>query len=94
MQNFVFYNPTRIHFGKGRIKAIAREIAKDANVLITYGGGSIKLNGVLDEVKQALEGYRQNTSCGFAGYAQDTLGRQTSKALTVWGACLGHHSGR
>jgi NADP-dependent alcohol dehydrogenase len=59
MQNFVFYNPTRIHFGKGRIKAIAREIAKDANVLITYGSGSIKLNGVLDEVKQALEGYRQ-----------------------------------
>jgi len=58
MQNFVFYNPTRIHFGKGRIKAIAKEIPKGANLLITYGGGSIKLNGVLDEVKQALEGYR------------------------------------
>ena len=41
MQNLVFHNPTRIHFGKGRIKAIARKIPKDANVLITYGGGSI-----------------------------------------------------
>ncbi|MFA7061140.1 MAG: iron-containing alcohol dehydrogenase, partial [Pedobacter sp.] len=59
MHNFMFYNPTRIHFGKGRIKAIAREIPKDANVLIIYGGGSIKLNGVYDEVKQALQGYRQ-----------------------------------
>jgi NADP-dependent alcohol dehydrogenase len=59
MQNFVFHNPTRIYFGKGRIKLIAKEIPKEANVLITYGGGSIKRNGVLDEVKKALEGYHQ-----------------------------------
>ena len=42
MQNFMFYNPTRIHFGKGRIKAIAGEIPKDADVLIIYGGGNIR----------------------------------------------------
>ena len=47
MQNFVFHNPTRIHFGKGRIKAIAKEILKEADVLITYGGGSVKRHGVL-----------------------------------------------
>jgi NADP-dependent alcohol dehydrogenase len=59
MQNFVFHNPTRIYFGKGRIKVIAKEIPKEAHILITYGGGSIKRNGVLDEVKNALKGYHQ-----------------------------------
>ena len=45
MNNFTFYNPTRIHFGKGQIATIASEIPADARVLITYGGGSIKKNG-------------------------------------------------
>ncbi len=58
MQNFVLYNPTRIHFGKGRIAALSREIPKDAKVLMVYGGGSIKCNGVYDQVRKALEGYR------------------------------------
>ncbi|PKN19914.1 MAG: NADH-dependent alcohol dehydrogenase [Deltaproteobacteria bacterium HGW-Deltaproteobacteria-6] len=57
MNNFTLYNPTKILFGKGRIKDVAGEIPKGAKVLITYGGGSIKRNGVLDEVKAALQGY-------------------------------------
>jgi len=57
MQNFVFQNPTKIIFGKGSIKQISGEISKDAKVLITYGGGSAKRSGVLDEVKTALHGY-------------------------------------
>lgn len=56
MQNFTFYNPTRIHFGAGRIAEIAKEIPAGARVLITYGGGSIRKNGTLDEVKAALQG--------------------------------------
>ena len=55
MLNFTFHNPTRIHFGEGQIKAISAEIPADARVLITYGGGSIKQNGVYDQVKSALE---------------------------------------
>ena len=57
MLNFTFYNPTKIIFGKDTIKDIAKEMPKDAKIMITYGGGSVKKNGVLDEVKAALAGY-------------------------------------
>lgn len=56
MQNFTFHNPTKILFGKGCIADIAGEIPKESRVLITYGGGSIKANGVLDAVRAALKG--------------------------------------
>jgi len=57
MQNFTFYNPTRILFGAGRIADIAKEIPAKARVLITYGGGSILKNGTLAEVKAALKDF-------------------------------------
>ena len=47
--NFDFYNPTQILFGKGRIADIDKVIPTDAKVLVLYGGGSIKKNGVFDE---------------------------------------------
>jgi NADP-dependent alcohol dehydrogenase len=64
MQNFTFYNPTRILFGTGRIADIAREVPAGARVLITYGGGSVVRTGTLDEVKKALNGF---TVFEFAG---------------------------
>jgi NADP-dependent alcohol dehydrogenase len=57
MNNFTFYNPVKILFGKGQIANIAAEIPKDAKVLMTYGGGSIKKNGVYEQVKSALAGH-------------------------------------
>lgn len=57
MLNFTFQNTTKIIFGKGTIGQIAGEIPQDAKVLITYGGGSARKYGVLDEVKAALRGY-------------------------------------
>ena len=57
MQNFTFYNPTRILFGQGRIAELAREVPAGARVLITYGGGSIVKTGTLAEVKAALNGF-------------------------------------
>ena len=51
---FSFENTTRIHFGEGKIAAIARDIPKDKKILVTYGGGSIKKNGVYDQVAAAL----------------------------------------
>lgn len=56
MQNFTLHTPTKILFGEGKIAEIGKEIPADACILITYGGGSIKRNGVLDQVYQALEG--------------------------------------
>lgn len=54
MNNFEFYNPTRIVFGKDTIKKLDRYINKNSRVLITYGGGSIMRNGVYDQVITAL----------------------------------------
>ncbi|PWC20210.1 alcohol dehydrogenase [Brenneria roseae subsp. roseae] len=56
MLNFILHTPTKILFGEGQIAELSKEIPADARILITYGGGSIKRNGVLDQVHQALEG--------------------------------------
>lgn len=56
MQNFAFHNPVKILFGKGQIANLPSEIPADAKILLTYGGGSIKTNGVYDQVKTALSG--------------------------------------
>lgn len=55
MKNFIFANPVKIIFGKDTIKNIAKEISHNHKVLIIYGGGSIKKNGVYDQVIKALE---------------------------------------
>lgn len=57
MNNFEFYCPTKVLFGKGQIAQLSRLIDKSRKILMTYGGGSIKKNGVYEQVKQALEGY-------------------------------------
>jgi len=56
MLKFDFYNPTRIVFGKDRLKELNKLIAADAKVLVLYGGGSVTKYGTLDKVRQALDG--------------------------------------
>ena len=55
MLNFNFQNPTKINFGPAEIQTISKEIPLDARVLIVYGGGSIKGNGVYQQVIDALK---------------------------------------
>ncbi|WP_076537639.1 iron-containing alcohol dehydrogenase [Shewanella sp. UCD-KL21] len=55
MLNFTFQNTTKIHFGEGQISAISKEIPTSAKVLVIYGGGSIKSNGVYQQVTDALK---------------------------------------
>ena len=55
MKNFDFYNPTHIVFGKDRLGELDKLVPKDANVLILYGGGSIKKFGTLQKVKANLK---------------------------------------
>ena len=52
MNNFVFENSTKVYFGKGVVAEYLPEMAKKygSKVLMGYGGGSIKENGVYDEV--------------------------------------------
>ncbi|MDR3046953.1 MAG: iron-containing alcohol dehydrogenase [Bacteroidales bacterium] len=57
MNNIKFANPVKILFGKGMIPEINKEIPKNKKVMILYGGGSIKKNGVYDQVKTALFEY-------------------------------------
>ena len=63
MNNFEFRNPTRLVFGKGQIARLSDLVGKDKKVLLTYGGGSIKRNGVYEQVIAALKG-REITEFG------------------------------
>ena len=56
MNNFILYNPTKVLFGKGMCSKIGSLIDKKAKMLLVYGGGSIKKNGVYDQIKSALKG--------------------------------------
>lgn len=57
MLNFEFKNPTKIIFGRDQISKIATEIPQGAKVMMLYGGGSIKANGIYEQVTKALEGF-------------------------------------
>ncbi len=57
MKNFTFYNPTRLVFGKGSISRLGKEIPASARrIMVTFGGGSVRRNGVYEQVIGALEG--------------------------------------
>lgn len=57
MNNFEFYCPTRVVFGKATIAKLSNLIGRDKKVLVVYGGGSIKRNNVYNQVMTALNGY-------------------------------------
>ena len=57
MFNFTYHNPTRILFGEGQIANLTPLLPKGSKIMLTYGGGSIKQNGVYDQVIQALAGF-------------------------------------
>ena len=57
MNDFIFSYPTKVYFGKDALKKAAAEQldAFGSNVLLAYGGGSVKRNGIYDEVMQVLK---------------------------------------
>lgn len=58
MQNFIYNIPTKIYFGEGQIKELGSILKNNGkSVLLVYGGGSIKKNGIYDEVKNILREY-------------------------------------
>ena len=56
MNNFIYHNPTKLVFGKGQIARLGKLIPADKKIMITFGGGSVRRNGVYDQVVKALEG--------------------------------------
>lgn len=57
MNNFEFYNPVHVIFGKDQLSKLSSQIPSTAKVLVIYGGGSIKNNGVYAQVLNALKGH-------------------------------------
>ncbi len=64
MNNFDYYNPTRIIFGKDTIASLRDRLPAGVKVMLCYGGGLIKKNGVYDQVLAALAG--RDPLCGFS----------------------------
>ena len=56
MNNFIFENATKVYFGKGCVKEYLACLSSHygQNVMLAYGGGSIKRNGVYDQVMESL----------------------------------------
>ena len=56
MKNFTFYNPTKVVFGTGNLPAVGEETKTHGKkALLVYGKGSIKKNGLYDQVVDSLK---------------------------------------
>ena len=59
--NFSYYNPTKLYFGQGAIENLEAELLQYGNnILLVYGGGSIKKNGIYQQVISTLETLGKN----------------------------------
>jgi NADP-dependent alcohol dehydrogenase len=80
MENFEFLNPVKILFGKGQIVKLRGEVPEGARLLVTYGCGSIKRNGVYDQVMANLQGH---TVSEFGGIEPNPAYETLMKAVEV-----------
>src|ERR1700722_5017799 len=80
MVTFRLKNPTEIRFGNGQIAALDELVDRTARVLLLYGGGSIKTNGVYDQVKAALPG---RTLVEFGGIEPNPLYQTICRAAVL-----------
>ncbi|MDC9566058.1 MULTISPECIES: iron-containing alcohol dehydrogenase [unclassified Pseudoalteromonas] len=80
MLNFAFKNRTEILFGKDQINEIASRVPSQGKVMFLYGGGSIKKNGVYDDVVNALEGV---DFVEFSGVEPNPTYETLSKAVEI-----------
>ncbi|OGU61668.1 MAG: butanol dehydrogenase [Ignavibacteria bacterium GWF2_33_9] len=97
MDNFTFHNPTKMIFGKGRIKEIGKEIGNNNinKVLLLAGGGSIKTNGVYEQVTNSLKenniewleswGVRPNPSLEHANKVSELISANKLEAILAVG---------
>lgn len=80
MNNFSFQNPTRLVFGQGQIAQLAKLIPQSANIMITFGGGSIFKNGIYDQVKTAL---KEHKTIEFGGIEANPEYETLKKAIDI-----------
>lgn len=77
---FTYVNPTQIFFGQGQISSITQAMTNESKVLVIYGGGSIKKNGVYEQVAKALEGYEWTE---FSGVEPNPTKETLDKAVAI-----------
>lgn len=80
MNPFELYNPTKLIFGIESFLRLSHEIPKGAKILMTYGGGSIKSNGVYDQVLAQLMDFQV---LEFGGIEANPTFETLSKALDI-----------
>jgi NADP-dependent alcohol dehydrogenase len=80
MNNFMLRNPTKIIFGKGQISILTNEISPNKKILLTYGSGSIKKNGVYEQITTVLKGH---AIIEFGGIEPNPKIEQLTPALTL-----------
>ncbi|WP_428776426.1 iron-containing alcohol dehydrogenase [Vibrio sp.] len=78
--HFSYSNPTQILFGQGQIDAIKDAIPAEKKILVTYGGGSIKKNGVYDQVVAALKDHQWQE---FSGIEPNPTKETLDKAVAI-----------
>ncbi len=75
MNSFTFSYPTRVYFGEGSAAqaflAVLGKVGK--TVMLAYGGGSVKKNGIYDEIKALLEQAEKRCARLFRHYAESNL---------------------
>lgn len=80
MNNFEFQAPTKIIFGADTISRVKDEIPKDKKILMTYGGGSIRKNGIYKQVMEALS---EHTVMEFGGIEPNPKFETLMKAVEI-----------
>jgi NADP-dependent alcohol dehydrogenase len=80
MNDFEFYNPVKIFFGRDQVSKIASQIPSGSKLMLIYGGGSIFKNGVYDKIKAALPGYNITE---FGGIEPNPLYETAMRAVEI-----------
>lgn len=82
MKDFTFYNPTKIIFGKNALEQLPSNLeVYGRRVLLTYGGGSIKRNGIYNNVLKQIKGFKVKE---FAGIEPNPRVETLRKALDLY----------
>lgn len=86
--NFSYANPTQIHFGQGQIASLSNLVDQTENILLVYGTGSIKSNGIYQQVEQALKNHTYYEFSGIkpnpsAEYLKDAIDLAREKNISL-----------
>lgn len=90
MNNFIFENTTKVYFGQGGVKEYLESLLANygSNVLLAYGGGSIKRNGVYAEVTDILHRAGKNV-VEFSGIMSNpTYAKVQDSAKLAWASAM------